>query len=411
MDIYVARQPIFDRYQEVFAYELMYRSGANKFYSTLDGDRAISEVITNSFLLIGLENLTRGKKAFINFTKNLLENDTATLLPNDCLVVEILEDAEPDEKMLAACRKLKELGYLLTLGDFRYDPRFLPLLHLVDIVKVDFLNASLYDRRSVINKVNKNGRERVKFLANRVETREEFTEAVELGYTYFQGYFFSKPHLVSGRDIPGFKLTYMQILQEINREEVNFDKLEDLIKRDVSLSYKLLKFINSLAFGFRSEIHSIKQALVLLGQKEIGKWLSLIALRNIGENKPDELIVAALCRAKFCELVASRVDLKSRSSDLFLMGMFSLIDAFLDRPLPDILADLPLAEDIKEALQGGNSRLGDVYALVLAYEKGDWEELSRRAARLELDEKEVKEFYLGSLELANQVFFRKSLLD
>ncbi len=411
MDIYVARQPIFDCYQEVFAYELLYRSGANKFYSTLDGDRAISEMITNSFLLIGLENLTRGKKAFISFTRNLLENDTAMLLPNDSIVVEILEDADPDDKMMAACRKLKNLGYLLALDDFRYDHRFLPLLELVDFVKVDFLNSSLYDRRSIINKINKSGRNRVKFLADRVETREEFTEAVELGYSYFQGYFFSKPHLVSTRDIPSFKLTYMQILQEINKEEVNFDKLEDLIKRDVSLSYKLLKFINSLAFGFRSEIRSIKQALVLLGQKEISKWLSLIALRNIGENKPDELIVAALCRAKFCELVAPRVGLKSRSPDLFLMGMFSLIDAFLDKPLPDILVELPLADDIKEALLGDTNRLGDVYGLVVAFEKGDWDELSRRAARLELDEKEVKEFYLDSLEMANQVFFRKPVLS
>jgi EAL and modified HD-GYP domain-containing signal transduction protein len=403
MEIYVARQPIFNKQQEVYAYELLYRSGANKFYSSLNGDQASSEVITNSFLLIGLETLTRRKKAFINFTRNLLENDVATLLPNDLIVVEILQDIEPDEKMLAACRKLKELGYLLALDDFLYDDIFKPLLDLVDIIKVDFLTTPVEQRRAVVQRIEPH---KALFLAEKVETREDFVQAVEMGYSYFQGYFFSKPDIVSGRDIPSFKLTYLKILQEINKPELDFDRLEKLIKMDVSLSYKLLKFINSLAFGFRSEIRSIRQALVLLGKKEISKWLSLISLKSIGENKPDELIITAICRAKFCELIAPRVGLKNRNSDLFLMGMFSLMDAFLDQPLSDILAQLPISEDIKTALLGGKSRFRDIYELILAYETGDWERLSRKAAKLELEEKEVKEFYLNSLEVSNQIFLR-----
>lgn len=406
-EIYVARQPIFDMFQDVYGYELLYRSGANKFYSSLDGDQAASEVITNSFLLIGLETLTRGKMAFINFTRKLLENETATLLPNNSIVVEVLEDAAPDFTMLEACRKLKNLGYYLALDDFQYDTKFEPLIDLVDIIKVDFLNTTLSERESIVKMV---GSRRVKFLAERVETREELDQAVKLGYTYFQGYFFSKPHIVSGRDIPSFKLTYMKILQEANREYVDFERLENLIKQDVSLSYKLLKFINSLSFGFRSEIHSIKQALVLLGQKEISKWLSLIALKSIGEFKPDELIVTALCRAHFCELVAPLVRLKSRAPDLYLLGLFSMVDAFFDLPLEDILADLPLSGDIKTALRGEEGRFRDVFELVLAYEKGDWEALARKAARLELEEKEVKELYLQSLEMANHIFFKRSLL-
>lgn len=403
MEIFVARQPIFNHRQEVYAYELLYRSGANKFYSTLNGDQASSEVITNSFLLIGLETLTRRKKAFINFTRNLLENNVAILLPNDLIVVQILQDIEPDEKILAACRKLKELGYLLALDDFVYAEKFKPLIELVDIIKVDFLTTPMEERRAVVQKV---GAHKALFLAERVETRNDFLHAVESGYSYFQGYFFSKPDLIASRDIPSFKLTYLKILQEISKPDIDFDRLEKLIKMDVSLSYKLLKFINSLSFGFYSEIHSIKQALVLLGKKEIYKWLSLIALKSIGENKPDELIITAICRAKFCELIAPSVGLKNRSSDLFLMGMFSLIDAFLDRPLNEILPELPISDDIKNALLGGQSRFRDVYELILAYETADWEKLSRKAAQLELEEREVKEFYINSLEHSNQIFLR-----
>ena len=407
-EIYVARQPIFNADQDVYGYELLYRSGTRMFYSSLDGDSAASAVITNSFLLIGLETLTRGKKAFINFTRKLLENEIATLLPHDSIVVEILEESPPDGKMLSACRKLKALGYRLALEDYRGDPRFEPLLELVDIVKVNFLTMPPLWREAIAQKI---GPGPVSLLAERVETREDFSRALELGYRFFQGYFFSKPLIVSGRDIPSFKLTYLKILQEVARSDFNYDRLEALIKQDLSLSYKLLKFINSLAFGFRSEIRSIKQALVLLGQKEIKKWLTLIALKSIGDFKPDELVVTALCRARFCELMATPAALQSRSSDLYLMGLFSLVDAFFDLPLETILADLPLAEDIKAALLGEENRLRDVYELALAYEKGDWAELGRRAARLGVEERDIKECYLQSLEQANAVFCKRSLLS
>lgn len=403
MDIFVARQPIFNQRQEVYAYELLYRSGINKFYSSLDGDQATSEVITNSFLLIGLETLTRGKIAFINFTKNLLEDEVATLLPKEQIVIEILQDIEPDAKTIQACKKLKEMGYRLALDDFVYDEKFLPLIELVDIIKVDFLTTSEKERGALIYRA---GLQNTSFLAEKVETMEDYIQAKELGYSYFQGYFFSKPLIVASRDIPSFKLTFIKILQEIHRPEINFDQLEKLIKTDVSLSYKLLKFINSLAFGFYSEIRSIKQALAILGETEIRKWLSLIAIQTVGKNKPDELMIMALCRARFCELVASRVGLGDRSSDLFLLGMFSLIDAFLDQPMAKILAELPIAEEIKLALLGRENRFQEVYALTLTYETGDWEGFSRYAAKLGLEEKVAKNFYTHSLEVSNKYFLR-----
>ena len=192
----------------------------------------------------------------------------------------------------------------------------------------------------------------IKLLAEKVETKEEFDQAAEMGYTCFQGYFFSKPVIISGKDIPGFKLTYLQMLQEINSPEMDFRKIEDLIKREVSVSYKLLRYINSAFFGLRRKVESIRQALALLGERNIKKWISLIALSSMGEDKPMELAASSLIRAQFCESLAPKMGMRDREHDLFLMGLFSMIDAIIDRPMAEILDELSISEDIKVALSG-----------------------------------------------------------
>ncbi|MFZ5642927.1 MAG: EAL and HDOD domain-containing protein [Bacillota bacterium] len=399
MNKYLARQPIFDKNQEVFAYELLYRSGQCDEYSNTDGDQATTEVITSSLLLIGLDTLTRGKKAFINFTRNLLENGVADLLPNELVVIEILENIEPDEKILKACKLLKEKGYLLALDDFSYDHKFKPLIDLADIIKVDFKATGPEERKAIIKRIGKNK----KYLAEKVETREEFEFALGIGYSYFQGYFFSKPVIVEGKDISGNKLFYIQLLKGLYSQEIDFQQMENIFKKDLALSYKLLKYINSAAFSFRTEIHSINQALVMLGQKGISKWVSLVALKGIGEDKPNELLVTSVCRAMFCELIAPKVGLANRCSDLFLMGMFSLIDAFLDQPLSVVLSKLPISMDIMDALLGEQCLFNDVYNLALFYEQGDWEKLQVITVKLGLDEAEATRLYIESLAMANQM--------
>lgn len=244
----------------------------------------------------------------------------------------------------------------------------------------------------------------IKFLAEKIETREDFLSARDLGYAYFQGYFFSKPVLLSGKDIPSTKLTYFHLLQDINKQDIDFTHIENHFKKDVSLSYKLLKFINSGTFSFRMEINSIKQALVMLGQKGISKWFSLVALKHIGKDKPNELVITAISRALFCESISKLVGLKNYSSELFLMGMFSLIDAFLDQPLPDVLAHMPISEEIKKALLGENSRFSDIYNMILLYEKGAWETIQIIAAKFTLKENDIVSCYRQSLELANQMY-------
>lgn len=399
MDFYVARQPIFDRKQQVYAYELLYRSGSANAYTGFDGDKATSDVITNSFIMIGAETLTRGKKAFINFTRNLLENQVATLLPKDIVVVEILEDVEPDESTLEACRTLKELGYTIALDDFIYDQRFRPFVELADIVKIDFMLTQGDERRTMLQDIDQTGR--IKFLAEKVETQDDFKQALDCGYTYFQGYFFEKPLVLSGKDIPSSQHTLTQLMRETNKPVLDVNRIEEIMKRDVSLSYKLLKFMNSASFGFRSEIRSIRQALMLLGQKELMKWVTLVTMRTLGENKPEELLVTAVLRAYFYELMAPVVGLKDQSSDLFLMGLLSLMDVLLERPLTVVLEDLPVSADVKLALLGEEGKFRQVFDLMVTFERGEWERMGEIIGDLKVDKKLVAANYIKSLELAN----------
>ncbi len=400
--IFVARQPIFENNGKVFGYELLFRSGLDNFFPVgTNPDEASSKVLHNSFLLFGIDVLIGGKRAFINLTRNLLLNEVATLFPADHMVVELLETIEPDEEVIATCKKLKDLGYLLALDDFVYDKRMQPLVELADIIKVDFLSTDQKQRAELTKQI---GSRKVRLLAEKVETEADADQARELGYLLFQGYFYSRPKVIGGRDIPGYKLNYLQLLQEAMREELSLERMEKIVCRDVSLAYKLLRFINSAAFSFRSRVQSIHHALVLMGLREVRKWVSLVVLTGIGKDKTEELVVNSLVRARFCELLAPRVGLGDRSSDLFLMGMFSMVDAFLDRPMAEILSSLPLNEDIKTALLGGANRFRDVYELTVAYERGIWDGLSEYTAALNLKEEDVPQIYLQSLEMTRQVY-------
>jgi EAL and modified HD-GYP domain-containing signal transduction protein len=327
------------------------------------------------------------------------------LLPAEWAAVEILETIEPDMEVIAACEKLKQAGYLLVLDDFEYREQYKPLMDLADIVKVDVLTTSEEQRENLARWLMPLG---IHLLAEKVETWEIFQQTCQMGYTYFQGYFFRKPAVLSTKDIPGFKLHYLQILQEIHRPELNFGQLEETIKQEISLSYKLLRYINSVFFGLRRQVDSIKQALVLLGEQQIKKWFSLVLLTSMGEDKPEELIVQTVIRAKLLESLAPRVGLSGRVDDLFLMGLFSLIDAIMDQPLPDVLRQIPISGDVKMALLGERNRLREVYEYILAYESGDWGKVSEQGLQLGIEEAESAGLYLEAVEWGRQCFSRES---
>lgn len=394
MDVLVARQPIFDKGRNVVAYELLFRSGRSEGYDSNDGDQATIDVIANSFLSIGMDVVTGGKKAFINFTDNLLKKKVAQLLPCEVLAVEVLETVEPDADIVKACKELKKKGYTLVLDDFVCAPRFQPLIELADIIKIDFLLTSPIERKDIVQRFSST---KIKFLAEKVETEAEFQEAVNAGYALFQGYFFSKPVVITRSNIPASKLSYLKLLQEIKSVNMNTEHIEQIIKREISFSYRLLKYINSSSFGLRQEIRSIKQAISLLGQRELLKWVSLNAMCCMDENKPPELIITALLRGYFSELIAVRLGKKQIAPDVFLMGLFSLIDALLDCPLVDILEELPVGQDVKSALLGHQGFFYNIYQLTVSYERADWQLVALYSNKLGLPVEDLPNIYLQAL--------------
>ncbi len=402
-EVFVARQPIFDVNKNLVAYELLFRSNLENYFDLMDGDQATTDVINTSFFFIGIKQLTGGKRASINFTQNLLLNGVASLFPADQIIIEILESVEPEEKVLSMCEQLKKLGYTIALDDFMPSKHRHPFVRYADIVKVDFADTAVTEQQRIPDVVDA---PHVKFLAEKVETVEEFQQAQEWGYSLFQGYFFSRPVISKGHSIPSVKLNYLNMLREIHKPEIQFDEMEEIIKRDLAMTYKLLRMVNSAFIGLTVEVKSIKQALVLLGINEVKKWASLIALEKLAEERPQELIYRSIVRARFCENIAPEVHLEMQASELFLTGMFTTLDAIIDMPMADVLEDLPLATEIKSALLGGDNAFRHVLDIVLAYESGEWEQFTQSASALDLGEHKVPGLFGESVAWADQILMR-----
>ncbi|MCP5048133.1 MAG: HDOD domain-containing protein [bacterium] len=390
--MFIARQPIFDREKNVYAYQLLYRSDEVNRAHIADESYATLKVIANS-LLIGLQKLTSGKRAFIQFNRKLLLGKMPLLFPEDLLGVEVMDNVEPDERVIRSCQHIKKSGYDLIMNEVVLKDEFNPLIPMVDIIKIDFLETTPEERRALMEHPGT-----ARFLAEKVETQEYFEEAKALGCVYFQGYFFRKPDLVSRKEVPGYKLNYLRILEKIHDPFPAFDEIEEVIKRDMSLTYKLLRFINSASYGFKVTVRSIHHALILLGKREVKKWLTIIVMSGIGRTKPIELMSTVVIRARFCELIAENFKLHPQPSDFFMMGIFSLVDAFLDRPKEEILAELPLEEDVKQALLGQEGPIRSSLQLVEAFEKAEWDTFTQLAETLNIDEQKAAKLYVEAVE-------------
>lgn len=401
MDLFLARQPIFDRHQSVIAYELLFRSSSGGPVPDSEYEQAALNVIRDIFFVFGLEHLTTGKKAFINVSRRALIEEKVTIFPPEQTVIEIVESIEPDTEVIAACTSLKQAGYKLALDDFVYREEMEPLIELADYIKIDFKQTHGEERKHLLDRFSGG---KIELIAEKVETHREFNEAYAYGYPYFQGYFICEPELIAGKDIPGFKVNYLRFLRELNQPTLDMDKLEQIIKQDVSLSYKLLRYLNSAWFGWRTEVTSIKGALVRLGEKPTKKWASMVAYTNLAEDKPSELLLTSLVRARFCELAGPEAGIKDKELDLFLMGMFSLIDALVDRPLEDVLEDVSVSEEVRNALLGKPSPIHSVYKLMLAYERGEWDRVVDLTEELSMDRARILDCYTQSVEWADQIF-------
>ncbi|WP_064091288.1 EAL and HDOD domain-containing protein [Rossellomorea aquimaris] len=396
MEVFVARQPIFDRNEETVAYELLYRNNELNLFPNIDGDQATADVIINSFLNIGIDSLSSGKPCFINFTENLLKLRVPTYFNPREIVVEILESVIPNNEIVSICEELKSLGYKIALDDFVFvesNPYCRELMKIADYVKVDFLSTTEEARGSIEILSGLLG---FKLLAEKVETQDQYHEAKRKGYQYFQGYFFSKPKVISTHDIPTYFHSYYSIIQSLEISEPSIDVISQLIEQDLSLSYKLLKLINSPAYRPKHKIHSIRQAIVLLGLLEIKRWIYVLAVREqVGKRKQleNEVITLCLTRAKMCELLALKKEKNHLVSSYFLTGMFSLMETILSIPIDRILVDLPLNDEISNALKGQSNGLKDMLDLVISIEQADWVLLDKKMQQFNLSREDITASY------------------
>jgi EAL and modified HD-GYP domain-containing signal transduction protein len=402
MDVFVARQPIFDRERQLFAYELLFRSDdvVDKF-DAADSGSATTHVIANSLLTMGLENVACGKKAFLNFDYALLMDGLHSMLPAETVVLEILESAEPSSELIAACRVLNQQGYTLALDHFVGHTRSEPLTQIAKMIKVDVRTTSKEEQTRLLATYKPSG---IQLLAEKVETPEEFEWAHKAGYDYFQGYFFARPAVLRAQQIPASKMNCLRLLREMQESELDYERLNTIISHDVSLSYKLLRYVNSALFARLGETRSITQALARLGDDAIRHWVALAALPVLAKDKPGELITHSLVRAKFCERLSQSAGVAEPGQG-FLMGLFSLLDALIDVPLEEALRQTGVEQIISGALLGTapeNDPFSRIFALVGRYEAADWEAVSASATKLAIKRSSISQAYSESTLWAQQ---------
>lgn len=394
---YAARQPILTADQQVYGYELLFRDSLENSFNSSDPDAASRNVLDSS-ILMGLDVLCDGHRAFINCTRDLLLRGYITLLPPDQTAIEILGTVEPDELIISTCQRLKDAGYLIALDDFsENDPRE-PLVSLSDVIKVDLRTTSPEERSALVKRY---GNPRRRMLAAKTETREEFLAARAAGFTYFQGYFFRKPEIVQAREIPANRINYLRLLQAISHPEADPRQIEEILKGEASLCYRLLRYLNSPIFGFRQEVRSVRHALAILGDREMRRWIRLVTTLAAGQNKPTDLVLTALTRARFCELISTKVE--HGSSDLFLVGMLSTMDAILEMPMGLVLDGIALEPDTRAVLLGERCRLTPIYELMLAQEAGQWEEAERLSRELRLPDALAADAYWAAMQWASEM--------
>jgi c-di-GMP-related signal transduction protein len=393
---YVARQPILDLRGRLHGYELLFRAGPEAVFRG-DGDMATRTMLDNS-VLFGLDKLTGGSPAFVNCTEEALTQHLVDILPPSMTVLEILETLEPSPMLIGACRKLKGAGFRLALDDFAWKPKLAPLVEIADYIKVDF---NLMDAAARAQLRRQLGAAPVAMIAEKVETQEQYKQARAEGFTLFQGYYFCRPVLLKGRRVPANQLFHIQILEMLQHDPMNLKQLGDLVKRDASLAYRLLRLVNSPVCAMRQEIRSIEAALMAVGEDVFRRVATLAIASELNANQPTEILRMAFVRGRFCELAAGLCALDA--TEQYLLGMFSLFPAMLGVSMSELAPALPLRESIREALRGTVSGERSLLHWAQRHERGDWEQCDTIAQSHGLRREELMKCLEESLAWAEAV--------
>lgn len=366
---FVGRQPLFDTNLNVVGYEILFRGGPAPNRAIIDSEnQATSRVILNTFTDIDLEEILGGHRALINLTRDLILEGIPALLPPERVVVEVVETTRVDDRLITALKRLRAQGYTIALDDWMAFSKLQPLLGLADIVKIDI---QAFDPKRLVAEVGWLKSYGVELVAEKVETYAELRRCRDLRFDYFQGFFLSRPEILRRTAVPPNQLETLELISHMQDPDVAIADLAAIIRRDVALSYKLLRVVNSAYYSLPRTVDSIRDAIVLLGTRQIGSWVSLINLAKIAR-KPKELTITALVRARMCELVAE-VSGRYDGDAFYTVGLFSVLDALLDVTLEAALDALPLSPEIREAVAEQTGVMGETLRGVIAYEQADWE--------------------------------------
>lgn len=400
--MYIARQPIFNKEMDIYGYELLYRSNFNSSsFGEANPTNATATILSDLFET-GIDQIVDGTKAFINFDYDFILSDTIELIDPNSLVIEVLENVIVDHKLYERLRELKALGYRIALDDFAENYDEYQLVSIADIIKYDIILTPL----DTIGTEIKKAREQKKIiLAEKIETEEEFLKAKQMGFLLFQGYFFSKPSIISkANNKRSTQASYARLINEVKKEEPSYQVLAEVIKTDVNLAYRLMKIISTK----HSEelMDSIKKALLYMGFKEIERWVNILMLRELSNEKPIELLKLSLIRTNFGEYIATNSIYKRRKSEVSMMCLFSTLDAMLDMPMKEALSEIAVTDNIKTALIHDNGELSPIWKLIRCYEIGDWENARKISNIIEFDEKRLAQGYLKALKYANDLLAR-----
>ncbi len=401
--VFIARQPIFTAKRRLHAYELLYRARDTASFDGLDGTRATEHVIANSLTSIGLEKLAANRPVFLNFNRELLLSSLPFLLPVRSVVIEVLESVELDDTVIARCRELREAGYELALDDVFEASRIGPLAGVIHYVKVDLPGAGRDETARIARAC---AHLPLKLLAEKVETQEDFSYTRRLGYSLFQGYYFERPEVVSARSFEPMKTSFVRMQRELTHEDLDYPKIEETLRADPALTHRLLRYLNSASFHIAGSVQSVRQAIVLLGETELRRWLFLMGLTKLAGPEGSNPIRHALLRARFCERLAPRAGLAPRAPEFFLMGLLSVFGALFGATMNDTVAGIGLSADVEAVLLngGGGSRLASVFALALAYERGAWETVQRLVSLLGLSDEDLSRCYEEATAWTEQAF-------
>lgn len=394
-DIYVGRQPIYNNKLGIYAYEMLFRSGTeNRAGDNFNEDGATSQVIINTFLDMGLDSLVGEGLACINLTERFLADEDALPIPAERVILDIHASINTNPATLAALKKLKQAGFTLALQDLRDTPNFNALLEITDIFKLNIRENSQRDLQARIRNLKKFN---VKLLADKVESLDEYDTYVDMGFDYFQGYFLSRPRIIKGKSLESNKLSIMQLLASLHNTNTDISDIEKAISSDLTLSYKLLKLINSAFFNLPNEVDSIKRAVVFLGRKKLSSWASMLALSSAG-NQPTELLKLGMVRGRVCELIAKRFKLKDEDQ-YFTAGMFSTLDIIMERPIETLIEPLPLASEVKQGILEHKGNIGVLVKCSKLLETSAAEDINIRG----ISNSELSGFYLEANQWADEI--------